>query len=85
LCKAKSVRGQQRTQSAVVNEFSDVFFEELSIMPPDRDIESVIELVSGTTSMYNRPYRMAAKQLVELKDQIKELLEKGYIRPSSPP
>jgi hypothetical protein len=35
--------------------------------------------------MYMRPYRMAAKQLAKLKDQIKELLEKGYIRPSSPP
>jgi hypothetical protein len=35
--------------------------------------------------MYMRPYRMAAKQLAELKDQIKELLEKGYNRPSSPP
>jgi hypothetical protein len=35
--------------------------------------------------MYKRPYRMAAKQLAELKDQIKELLEKGYIHPSSPP
>jgi hypothetical protein len=35
--------------------------------------------------MYKRPYRMAAKQLAELKDHIKELLEKGYIHPSSPP
>jgi hypothetical protein len=53
-------------------------------MPPDRDIEFVIELVSGTTPIYKRPHRMAAKQLAELNDQIKELLEKGYIRPSSP-
>jgi hypothetical protein len=68
----------------MVNDLSDVFFKELLVMPPDRDIESVIELVSGTAYMYKRPYRMAAKQLVELKDQIKELLEKGYIRPSSP-
>jgi hypothetical protein len=40
--------------------------------------------VLGTAPMYKRPYRMAAKQLAELKDQIKELIEKGYIRPSSP-
>jgi hypothetical protein len=40
--------------------------------------------VPGTASMHKRPYRMAAKQLGELKDQIKELLEKGYIHPSSP-
>jgi hypothetical protein len=45
----------------------------------------VIELVSGTAPIYKRPYRMAAKQLVELIDQIKELIEKGYIKPSSPP
>jgi hypothetical protein len=69
----------------VINEFSDVFFEELSVMPPDRDIEFVIELVSSTASMDKRPYMMATKQLVELKDQIKELLEKGHICPSSPP
>jgi hypothetical protein len=41
--------------------------------------------VLGTAPMYKRPYGMAAKQLAELKDQVKELLEKGYIRPSSPP
>jgi hypothetical protein len=40
--------------------------------------------VPGTTSMYKRPYRMVAKQLGELKDQIKELLEKGCIHPTSP-
>jgi hypothetical protein len=43
----------------------------------------VIELVSGTTPIYKGPYRMAAKQLTELKDQIKDLLEKGNIFPSS--
>jgi hypothetical protein len=50
----------------VVNEFSDVFFEELPIMPPNRYIESVIEVVLETASIYERPYRMATKQL-ELK------------------
>jgi hypothetical protein len=48
-------------------------------MQLDQDIEFVIELVSGTTPIYKRPYRMAANQLAELKDQIKELLEKGYM------
>jgi hypothetical protein len=41
-------------------------------MPPDRDIEFVIELVTGTSPMYKKPYRMVAKQLAELMDQIKE-------------
>jgi hypothetical protein len=58
----------QGLKTLVVNEFSDIFFEKLSVMPPDRDIEFVIELVSGTVSMYKRPYRMDAKQLAELKD-----------------
>jgi hypothetical protein len=53
-------------------------------MPPHRDIEFVIERVPDTAHLYKRTYRMTTKQLVELKDQIKELLEKGYIHPSSP-
>jgi hypothetical protein len=69
----------------VVNEFSYVSPEELSGMPPDRDIEFVIKLVPGTTPIYKRSYRMTAKQLDELKYQIKELLEKGYNHPSSSP
>jgi hypothetical protein len=68
----------------VVNEFPDVFPEELSVMPPGRDIKFVIELVSGTAPIYKRPDMMASKQLVELRDQIMELLEEGYIHPSSP-
>jgi hypothetical protein len=54
-------------------------------MPPNRDIELVIELVSNISPICKRHYRMFAKQLAELKDQIKELLEKGYICPSSLP
>src|SRR6266542_5056952 len=54
-------------------------------MPPDRDIEFVIELVSGTAPIYKRPYKMDANQLAELKEQIQELLDKGFIHPSSSP
>jgi hypothetical protein len=59
-----------------VSEFPDVFPEELPGMPPDCEIKFVIELVPGTTPIFKRPYRMAANQLVELKDQLKELLDK---------
>jgi hypothetical protein len=69
----------------VVNEFPDVFPEELPGMPPDRDIEFVIELKSGTTPIYKTPFRMTTLELAELKEHIKELLEKGFIRPSSSP
>jgi hypothetical protein len=67
----------------VVNEFPDVFPEELPGMPPDQDIEFVIELKPGTAPIYKTLYRMATPELAELKEHIKELLEKGFIRPSS--
>jgi hypothetical protein len=54
-------------------------------MPLDRDIEFVTELKPGTTPIYKTPYRMATPELAELKEHIKELLEKGFIRPSSSP
>jgi hypothetical protein len=54
-------------------------------MPPDREIEFVIELVHGTAPIFKRPYRMTANQLTELKEQLKELLDKGYIHPSVSP
>jgi hypothetical protein len=68
-----------------VSEFPDVFPEDLPGMPPDLEIEFVIELVPGTTSIFKRPYRMSTNQLVELKKQLQELLYKGYIRPSASP
>jgi hypothetical protein len=66
----------------VVCEYPDVFPKELPGMPPNRDIEFSIELLSGTAPISKRPYRMDVKDLVELKKQIEELLEKGFIRPS---
>jgi hypothetical protein len=54
----------------VVSEFNDVFPEELPGMPPDRDIEFVIELMPGTTPIYKSPYRMATAELAELKEHI---------------
>jgi hypothetical protein len=54
-------------------------------MPLDREIEFVIELVPGTAPIFKRPYRMAANQLVELKEQLQELLDKVYIHPSASP
>ena len=54
-------------------------------MPPDRDIEFVIDLVPGTSPIAKRPYRMAASELAELKKQLEELQRIGFIRPSSSP
>jgi hypothetical protein len=58
---------------------------EVTGMPPNRGIEFVIELMSGTTPIYKSPYRMATSELVELKEHIKELLEKAFIHPTSSP
>jgi hypothetical protein len=69
----------------IVSEFLDVFPEELPGMPPDHEIEFVIELVPGTTPIFKRPYRMAANHLAKLKEQLQELLDKGYICPSASP
>jgi hypothetical protein len=69
----------------VVCEFPDVFPEELPRLPPERDVEFVIELKPGTAPISRRSYRMPPNELAELKIQLPDLLEKGFIRPSSSP
>jgi hypothetical protein len=69
----------------VVREFPDVFPEELPEMPPDREVEFVIDLLPGTAPISKRPYRMSVEELEELKKQLTELQEAGYIRLSSSP
>jgi hypothetical protein len=69
----------------VVQEFIDVFPDELPGMPPDREIEFTIDLLPGTAPISKDPYRMAPRELVELKGQLQELLDKGFIRPSVSP
>jgi hypothetical protein len=83
--KVNQLDASQGSEVPVVNEFPDVFTEELPGMPPDRDIEFVIELKPGTTPIYKTPYRMATPELAELKGHIKELLEKRFIHRSSSP
>jgi hypothetical protein len=69
----------------VVCEFSDVFPEDLRGLPPERDVEFLIELKPGTAPISRRSYRMPPNELAELKTQLQDLLEKGFIRPSSSP
>ena len=68
-----------------MEEFPDVFPDDLPGMPPDRDIEFIIELLPGTAPIAKRPYRMGVNELEELKKQLKELSDKGFIRPSASP
>ena len=80
-----SMEAKSLEEVPVVNEYPDVFPEELPGMPPDRDVEFVIDLVPGTAPIAKRPYRMAASELAELKKQLEELQRIGFIRPSSSP
>jgi hypothetical protein len=70
---------------SVVCEFPDVFPEDLSGLPPEREVEFVIELKPGIAPISRRSYRMPPNELAELKIQLQDLLEKGFIRPSSSP
>ncbi|TYK18600.1 pol protein [Cucumis melo var. makuwa] len=69
----------------VVREYPDVFLNELPGLPPPREINFAIELEPGTAPISRAPYRMAPAELKELKVQLQELLDKGFIRPSVSP
>ncbi|WVZ71031.1 hypothetical protein U9M48_019658, partial [Paspalum notatum var. saurae] len=69
----------------VVCEYPDVFPEELPGMPPDREVEFLIELLPGTAPIAKRQYRVAPKEQELIKENIDELLGKEFIQPSSSP
>ena len=73
------------TSIPMVYEFPDVFPKDLPRLPPDRDVEFSIELEPSTAPISRCPYRMAPKELAEMKKHLEEFLEKGFIRPSSSP
>jgi hypothetical protein len=67
----------------VVCEFPNVFPKDLLGLPPDRDVEFTIELEPRTAPISRRPHRMASLELAEMKRQLEELFEKGFIQPST--
>ncbi|KAL4014449.1 hypothetical protein IC575_026651 [Cucumis melo] len=69
----------------VVREYPDVFPNELPGLPPPREVDFAIELERDTAPISRAPYRMAPAELKELKVQLQELLDKGFIRPSVSP
>ncbi|CAN1768730.1 Retrovirus-related Pol polyprotein from transposon 17.6 [Linum perenne] len=77
-------RNEELEKVPVAREFADVF-EELPGAPIEREVEFNIELVPGTAPISIPPYRMAPAELNELKEQLQELLDKGFIRPSVSP
>jgi hypothetical protein len=68
-----------------VKDFSDVFPKELPGMPPDREVELVVNPLSRTAPISKRPYKMSVEELKEFKKQLTELQEVGFIRPNSSP
>jgi hypothetical protein len=80
-----NMSGKEIEKIPVVCEFPDVFPEELTELPPDRDVEFVIELMPGAGPVAKSPYRMSSDELDELKKQLKKLLEQGFVRPSASP
>ena len=81
-----SKRGQVKLEDIpVIKKFPDVFPEELLSLPPEREVDLAIEVLPGTTPISRAPYRMAPTKLKELKTQLRELLDKGCVRPSVSP
>ncbi|GJX52555.1 putative reverse transcriptase domain-containing protein [Tanacetum coccineum] len=69
----------------IVRDFPEVFPEDLSGLPPTRQVEFQIDLIPGAAPVARAPYRLAPSEMKELSEQLKELSDKGFIRPSSSP
>ena len=69
----------------IVLEFLDVFPEELTNLPPDRELVHKIELVLGAQLVAKAPYKMLPSKALELKNQLTRLLKQGFIKPSVSP
>ncbi|GJT42769.1 putative reverse transcriptase domain-containing protein [Tanacetum coccineum] len=78
-------KGKRLEDVPVVQEFPEVFLEELLGIPPTRQVEFRIDLLPGATPVARAPYRLASSEMKELAEQLQELMDKGFIRTSSSP
>ncbi|GJV84858.1 putative reverse transcriptase domain-containing protein [Tanacetum coccineum] len=85
VCADKIVHIPWGNETFVVHDFPEVFPEELPGLPPTRQVEFQIDLMPGAAPVAQAPYRLAPSEMKELSDQLKELSNKGFIRPSSSP
>ncbi|GKA85842.1 putative reverse transcriptase domain-containing protein [Tanacetum coccineum] len=84
--KAEDKSKEKRLKDVpIVRDFLEVFPEDLSGLPPTRQVEFQIDLVPGAAPVARAPYRLAPSKMKELSEQLKELFDKGFIRPSSSP
>ena len=74
---------EENEDPAWLQEFLDVFPEELTNLPPSREIDHEIELIPGSEPISKRPYKMSLPEAIELKEQLKQLIKQGFIRPSN--
>ncbi|GJY37910.1 hypothetical protein Tco_0424274 [Tanacetum coccineum] len=70
---------------SVVKEFPDIFLEDLPGLPPVRQVEFQIDLIPGASPIARTPYRLAPLEMQELCNQLQELTDQGFIRPSPSP
>ena len=68
-----------------LSEYQDVFPEELTSLPPERELVQKIELIPGAQPIAKSPYKMSPSEALELKNQLTQLLEQGFINPSVSP
>jgi hypothetical protein len=80
-----AVSGVKLMDIPIVCEYPDVFLDDLSGMLLDRDIEFIIELQPGIAPISKKSYRLPPNELAELKIQLQDLLDKGFIHPSASP
>ncbi|GKA31728.1 putative reverse transcriptase domain-containing protein [Tanacetum coccineum] len=84
--KEETVASKKRIEDVpVVRDFREVFPKDLPGLPPTRQVEFHIELIPGVAPVARAPYRLAPAEMKELAEQLKELSDKGFIRPSSSP
>ncbi|GJS28080.1 hypothetical protein Tco_0488700 [Tanacetum coccineum] len=84
--KAEDKSEEKRLEDVpIIQDFPEVFPEDLSSIPPTRQVEFQIDLIPGAAPVAQAPYRLALSEMKELSDQLQELSDKGFIRPSSLP
>ncbi|GJR57451.1 putative reverse transcriptase domain-containing protein [Tanacetum coccineum] len=84
--EAKDRSGEKRLEDVpIVRDFPEVFPKELPGLPPTRQVEFQIDLMPGAAPVARAPYRLAPSEMKELSEQLQELSDKGFIRPSSSP
>ncbi|GJT66580.1 putative reverse transcriptase domain-containing protein [Tanacetum coccineum] len=83
--RSAKTKEQKQEEIVMVRDYLKVFSDDISGLPPNQEIEFRIELVPGAIPVVKSPYRLAPSEMEELSGQLKELQDKGFIRPSSSP